>query len=359
VGGLRVRWLTPARLATAFVVVFSAGALAAVIDNQTDRPSEVVVGGQAAPAPVLSEVPPPSIPEEPTVATIPPTTVTTAAQVVPTSTARKTTTTTAKLTTTTTATTGPSSLGPRPSGSVVFGFQSARSAWSGTANGITLQVQIDPAVPRAGDPVRFKVVADDPTRECCLNSLLFGDGGNAQDPTSRCTDDTPGTAPSEFTHVYNQPGRWEFSFQAMSGRCGDHNTYGALYGVVEVIAGTSRGQGPALPTIQASEARAPGETVNPGALKVWANARDEDGYILQFTIDFGDGHATEIRLGDPAGCRTTPSGWPAPSTAAIQEPYPANQYDAPGDYTVTITVTSTGCDRTDEQRAVATIPFHW
>lgn len=358
-GGLRARGLTPTRLVTALVVVFLAGALAAVMDDATDRPSQVVAGGQAAAAPVLSELPLPSPPEAPTVTTIPPPTATTLAQLVPTTAPRKTTTTTAKRTTTTTATTGPSSLGPKPAGSVVFEFQPGRSAWSGTANGITLQVQLDPAVPRAGDPVRFKVVADDPTRDCCLNSLLFGDGGSAQDPTSRCTTDIPGTAASEFTHVYNQAGRWEFSLQAMSGRCGDRNTYGALYGVVEVIAGTSRGQGPALPTIQVSQAQAPGEAVVPGTVKVWAKARDEDGYILQFMINFGDNHATEMRLGDPTPCRTTPSGWPAPSTAALQEPYPSIHYDAPGDYTITVTVISSACDRSEQQTAVATIPYHW
>ena len=358
-GGLRARWLTPARLGTACVVVFVAATLAAVVDRKTDRQSEVVAGGQVAPAPVFLELAPPSTLEEPAVSTtmLPAPTATTAEEVVPTTAARKTTTSTAKPTTTVTA--GTSLVAPKPAGSVVFGFQSGRSAWSGRANGITLQVQVDPAVPRAGDPVRFSVVADHPTEECCMNTLLFGDGGRAQDPTSRCTGNVPGPAPSEFTHVYNQPGRWEFSFQAMTGRCAALNTYGALYGVVEVIAGTSRGQGPALPTIEASEARAPGDPVAPGYLKVWAQARDDDGYILQFTVDFGDGHAAEIRMGDPMPCRSTPSGWPAPSTASLQEPYPAHRYEVPGSYSVIITVVSAGCDRTEAQTAVATIPFRW
>jgi hypothetical protein len=159
--------------------------------------------------------------------------------------------------------------------------------------------------------------------------------------------------------IYNRAGRWEFSFQGMAGRCGDHNVYAALYGYIQVAPGPSRAQGPAVPTIEALEARAPNEPVEPGFVKVWAKSRDEDGYISRFLIDFGDGSPSETRPGDPLGCRPTRSGWPAPSTAWLQEPYPSHRYAAPGNYTITVTVVSTGCDGTEEQTARATIPYAW
>jgi len=218
---------------------------------------------------------------------------------------------------------------------------------------------VDPAVPHAGDEVRFTATATFTDRECCLNSFLFGDGATTGDPTSRCANDTPGPATSVFTHVYNKPGRWEFSFQGMAGRCGDHNVYGALYAYLEVSAGSSRGQGPSLPTIDALEARAPGDPVVPGFLKVWAKARDEDGFVHHFVIDFGDGTPPETRPGDPYGCRPMPSGWPAPSDASIQAPYPSHQYATPGSFTITVTVVSTACSGLEEQHASATIPYVW
>lgn len=140
----------------------------------------------------------------------------------------------------------------------------------------------------------------------------------------------PGTAAADYTHVYNRAGRWELSLQVANGDCGNDNIYGALNGYVAIEPGTPSPQGPAQPRVIVAEARAPGQPVIPGALEVYADGSDDDGYVARLRVDFGDGSPPDTRPGDAIGCRSTPSGWPAASSGRTAAPYPTHQYVAPG-----------------------------
>ncbi|MDQ3945338.1 MAG: PKD domain-containing protein, partial [Actinomycetota bacterium] len=257
-----------------------------------------------------------------------------------------------------------STFGPRNPGAVVFPYEAGRVAWEGVSNGVALRVRIDSPAPRVGEPVRFTVEAETHDHACCGLYLLYGDGGSSNGqmvwPGGSCDTAVPGKSGAGYTHTYNRAGRWEFSFQAVTGRCGVDNIYTGLHGYLEVAPGVSRSQGPALPVVnQVLEARAPNDPVVPGSLQVWAEAEDTDGFVSGFVVDFGDGTPAETFLGDRMGCRPTPSGWPARSLAWLRDPYASHRYATPGTYTITVTAVSTGCDGGERQAAAATMTYVW
>lgn len=249
------------------------------------------------------------------------------------------------------------SFGPRPKGSLVFPYKAGRSSWEGVSDGTTLRLRIEPTVPRTGETLRIFVEAHHPERPICGQSVLIGDGSGQRPETQ--------AAAAELTRVFNRPGRFEFLYQAIVGVCGDHNLYPSMYGWLDVAAGAGpTSQGPALPTVEALEQRAPNEPAGTGTLKAWAKGRDADGYIHRFLIDWGDGSPVEeapnVAYGFDGGCEAGPSGWPVRPEAwtNYQQP-PTHTYAAPGDYTVTITAVSAGCAGRDEQRATATFAYRW
>ena len=257
-------------------------------------------------------------------------------------------------------------LGWAPSqATVVFPYESGRAVWSGVSNGVTVKVSIAPANPRAGDVVRFQVEADAGDLPCCGLSIVYGDGSVTEPYTlyrqGVCTEPPPGAASADFTHVYNQPGRWEFSFQAGTESCKEvpPPTYGDLRGWVAVGPGTPTPQGPARPKVILAEAREPSQPVVPGALEVHVDGTDEDGFVTRIVIDWGDGSPPVVLPGDPLGCRPTASGWPASSRGWTLAPYPSHQYAARGSYTITAAVISAGCDGTGEQATHASMPYIW
>lgn len=254
-------------------------------------------------------------------------------------------------------------VGPRGPGTVSFPDQPGRTSWDGISNGITFHLTVDPAMPRVGDPVRFHVDAFAGEMACCGLYLQYGDGGHSSTGTEttpeQCAAAVPRRTSADYTHIYNQPGEWEFSFAVSTGHCLDDITYGAIYGYVDVAPGLSRSQGPELPKTTIHEARDPSQPVAPGTLQVWAKGTDEDGYITRIVIDFGDGSPAVIRPGESNACRPTPSAWPAASTGFTVAPFPTHHYNAPGTYTVTATVVSAGCDGAEEQSVTVSMPYSW
>jgi hypothetical protein len=281
-----------------------AGVSAVILTRPGDEPKIEIVAGSSDVGPV---------PEETTTTTVA-TPTTTAPPATPTTKPSAAPTTTTRARPTTTTTQPGSSLGPAAPGTVTIPYQAGRSSWEAVSNGITMRVRIEPAAPRAGEPVKFLLEASaGPDQTCCGVYLLYGDGGSSswkmEWPAGSCDTARPGTVATDYTHTYNKDGRWEFSFQAVTGNCGTGNVYGSIRTFLQVGPGTARSQGPSLPRVKITRAAAPGDPANP--LRLFAEGEDTDGYIARFVIDWGDGSPFETRPGDPMGCRPTRSGWPA------------------------------------------------
>ncbi len=271
---------------------------------------------------------------------------------------------------TTGSTPAPPLPGHRTPGAVVTPFQAGRSEWSGVSNGITIHLVMSPASPRAGETVTFVAEAAMPGGTlCCGFTLQTGDGGGANSPPAaavgeptRCSDQEPKSSSvrAELRHVYNKVGRWNFSLTARSGGvCSPSaSAYGSLDGTVEIGGGASgpTAQGPSRPTVRPASSY----PYAPNVINLTADARDDDGYVDRLIVDWGDGAATETYT-NPQPCTTMASGWPAGSYTFLPlwmgvGPV-AHRYPDATPRTVTVTVVSTACDRTAEQRVSGTLTF--
>lgn len=245
-----------------------------------------------------------------------------------------------------------SQLGPRSPESVVFPFESGRTSWSATSNGVQLAVTIDKATPKAGEPVTFTLTAGSATLPCCGFYLTVGDGTSwAKDNGYGCPGGPPGpaTRTTQTSQVFNKAGRWEFVYSGITGNCRTSGVPAHMYAWIEVAPGTSTSQGPQQPTIKVDRYGPAPHWDEPGYVTVYGQGRDEDGYVAKLVVDYGDG-TTEQFPGDGAGCRPGASGWPAASMAwTPTDPPPTHRYASPGTYKVTVTAYSQGCDGRDVQ----------
>jgi hypothetical protein len=129
-------------------------------------------------------------------------------------------------------------------------------------------------------------------------------------------------------------------------------------------------QGPALPVVKTlgnyKSVDHPGDA---HYLPLYIAAQDDDGWIRQFVVDWGDGGSLTTYDYNPFPCKAMPpSGWPAgnyvslpsdtthPLVAIDGTPAPSTEhyYPNPGSYIVTVTVRSTACDGSDPQEGSGT-----
>jgi hypothetical protein len=107
-------------------------------------------------------------------------------------------------------------------------------------------------------------------------------------------------------------------------------------------------------------------------LPLFIAAQDDDGWISQFVVDWGDGTSPTTYAYNPFPRRAMPpSGWPAgnyvllpsdtthPLVGADGQPVPSTEhfYVAAGTYTVTVTVRSTACDGSKPQEGAGTMTW--
>ena len=262
-------------------------------------------------------------------------------------------------------------LGPRPAGSASFPYRAGRQSWTTTANGLTISASISNPSPAAGSAVVFTLSASGPAG-CCQLSAVFGNGQQfPADPfaTHAPTDCSATSTSEQATTVYARPGAFEFGVQALPPEgCGSPAGSGAsLAGIIQITQIYPRGapaaaQGPALPTFMSSGAYgSPTDPVVPGLLKVAAIARDQDGWVHLFRVDWGDGTpATSVNAAGSLGCVVTPNGWPGATIGFMPTDPPAShQYATPGTYQVQVTAISSGCSGADQQSASTTFAFDW
>ena len=359
-----------ARIAGLCGIVVAAVAIGAgVLHDGSDRGIQVAANGPdgatdgSSPAPV-----PTTGPEQPVDTTTPSTaTSSTGGPAASTSTTAKPATSTTKPpATTTTSRTGPAPTTTAetpdddqialPAGGVAFPYEAGRSVWEATSNGYTIRVQVDPGAPRGGQVVNFAVTVSGPGPGCC-RGLIGYDGHMAEQLPASATC-APAPNPTFSTsYVYNTTGR--VRFKVLAGDC-PWARVGWLAGWLDLGEGRSSVQGPARPTVELLNY---GPTAHDGDfhwLPLFIKARDADGWIDRFTVDWGDGTAPETLPGDPIPCRAVvPYAWPTGDYVSVPASTPGatsplHHYDNPGTYTVTVTARSTACDGSQPQEATGT-----
>ena len=93
--------------------------------------------------------------------------------------------------------------------------------WQSEANGVSARMRIDPAVPTAGQPVRFLIEVSS-AGACCVVMLDFGDGSggfgvNKERLCSEPSPFSPGPHSSVTTHIYAGPGAYKATLSVLSG----------------------------------------------------------------------------------------------------------------------------------------------
>jgi len=232
-----------------------------------------------------------------------------------------------------------------PAGSVVFPFQSGRTLWEGTSNGVHIRVQVDQPRPKGGELVNFSVAISSDSPTCC--DAILGYDGNFADQYGICPVG-PGNS-FQARWIYNSPG--PVRFKVRSNDC-KNGRYAALAGWLDVQPGQSDVQGPELPRFDRADPQ-----IGPGAedVTLQVGVRDPDGFITGITVDWGDGTATQSYAGDPKPCRAiVPNRWPRGDYVSIPLETgpvgaPTHHYAAAGTYTVTVTAHSAACDGSQPQ----------
>ena len=227
---------------------------------------------------------------------------------------------------------------------------------------------MQPANPNAGEPVTFTETATAPPGTmCCYLSLSpMDESTEAWQPTGTdnstgcATVTLPQTARRVVTFTFNKPGRIDFFFQTGT-VCSNGDAVGILDSYVAVGPGPSTSQGPSLPVLQVDDGRAPSQMNVPNLAVAFAEARDADGYIAGFSVDWGDGSPVQSFPGATNPCVDEPEGWPAYTQAVLggtQPPDPpSHTYAEPEPRVITVTVVSTGCDGTDPQQVSGSFPW--
>jgi hypothetical protein len=139
---------------------------------------------------------------------------------------------------------------------------------------------------------------------------------------------------------------------------------------VTTTTGPGSEQGPALPALKTlGNYKSVDHPGDPHYLPLFIAAQDEDGWIRQFVVDWGDGGPVTTYDYNPFPCKAMPPfGWPTgyyvslpsdtthPLVAVDGTPAPSTEhyYPNPGSYTVTVVVRSTACDGSDPQEGTGT-----
>lgn len=159
----------------------------------------------------------------------------------------------------------------------------------------------------------------------------------------------------ELRHAYRTAGTFTVTATFNAAACGGapRQTYRATT-VVEVTPARVPTNGPDQPGVVAF---AP-HPANKGVVTIDAKAWDEDGYVTEVRYAWGDGGEDSVYPFPLNGCSDAPDRWPAtprPGPPAGEWSSPEHRYTSPGDYRVTVTVVSVGCDGGDRQEATAVV----
>lgn len=291
------------------------------------------------------------------------------------------TTATAAPTTGTSATTSTSRLQPAPApastttsptAAAIVPAKAEPVVWRAHNGTLTVEARLDPPHPRPGEVVRLVAHATDTSGGQFGAAMNWGDrrqfvspGGAmplcAADPNRASAPEPEAERPPEptahsydFDHIYRRDGSYQIGLVVRSDHfgCSDDNRPGSSLVISEtVVVGPPSLQPSNGPRQPEASVQAEAGYEDPTTLRFLYGGHDRDGYITRLTLDLGDGTPPRAEDRPLHWCDDDPAYWPNSSAGGPFE----HRYQAPGRYTVVVTVASSGCDGTAVQTASKTI----
>lgn len=191
--------------------------------------------------------------------------------------------------------------------------------------------------------------------------VTFGD--NAPGTGVGSADTGCGTHPgfvaeSKVRHAYRYAGTWTVTAVFLTAPCGqdDRREYRAT-ATVEVTPAEVPTNGPERPRL--GDVGADPHRTKPGVTQAQALVSERDGYITEVRYAWGDGSPDTVFTFPLAECVDPPDHWPSSSSPTslndTEWADPEHRYPRPGEYEMTVTAVSTGCDGGDRQEASRTV----
>lgn len=231
--------------------------------------------------------------------------------------------------------------------------------------GLRVEAVLDPGSFATATYATLRVTANDDDGFPQITELTWGDGSTEpiafvaascpvpEDPPPTSRPKQPGDLAETFTHAWRNPGRYTVTVTVSSST---HCTQppakyetATVRVVVDVTAGEVTANGPAKPRFDGSVGYLEGGEMYEWELR--GSVTDRDGYFSSATIDWGDGSEPTTITNDQPCDDGDGDHYPARGMLALDS---THQYQ-PGQYTVTITFASTGCDGEDAQPRTATL----
>jgi hypothetical protein len=225
---------------------------------------------------------------------------------------------------------------------------------------MTLDLTVEPAHPRAGEIVHFRVSVTDAEGGLFQIGVDPGDvraGGSsgrmivdcvAPKPDEPARERSPASDTRDFTYAYRVSGERHFSVTVTSNGCWRETREAELTGTLTVAAAAASSNGPHAPeatVFQDLDAALPGE------VRMSIGALDRDGVVRRVIVDWGDGStpsARDVPTGEGT-CVNEPMMYPWSGDTHTLD----HVYASAGTYTVTASIVSTGCDGKSAQSAAA------
>ncbi|MBV9412497.1 MAG: hypothetical protein JO148_12930 [Acidimicrobiia bacterium] len=182
--------------------------------------------------------------------------------------------------------------------------------------------------------------------------IAIGPDGQSHREGGLPPDAPPADATESYQHAYRQAGTYHVTLNYVTPQCDGQRAIKST-GDLTVAAGPRRSNGPEAPTISLSQVQ-----------NIVADGTDTDGYVRRIVIDWGDGSPRATQDFPLSDCVDDGRSWPSvrqpPNMQGRQQFQEAtfnHAYARPGHYTITGTVTSTGCTGADAQQGTGTLGF--
>lgn len=227
---------------------------------------------------------------------------------------------------------------------------------------LVVQVSISPSPARTAEIATVTVHYADADGQGRTEALDYGDGTNEQIGTvsdSCVAGPAPHQGPSQgderFSHSYRRTGTYTVRATVRSGGSCSATPVETVRSeaTIRVTADASPSNGPQTPT--GSLARNYPSSASAASMTVYGYGQDRDGYVSALAIDWGDGSSPATTSADMSQCHDPGTSWPTSDGVASGDQ--THDFAQPGNYTVTLTVRSVGCDGRDTQIATVRMTY--